>query len=842
MTPSDELSPAHEKPPINHRSQIEPYPSFPRLNNRLRWPAVFFGVLVVAVVLSINLYHSHAATATSIAINGASVGSTFDGVGAISGGGGNSRYVPDYPAAQQADIMDYLFKPGYGASLQMLKLEIGGDTNSTDGAELSIEHSAGAINCNAGYEWQMAQAAKDRNPNIKLYGLAWGAPGWISGHSFTTTDTINYLISWLGCAKQHNLTIDYIGGQNEKAYNDTWYKNFRAALDAAGYNAVKIVAADNFPSSTGATYNWQSTYNVANDMASDPALKSAIGVVGAHDVCGYPTTGLQCYSTSTAQNLGLPLWISEAGHMDGNVGAAAIARAINRGYQDAKLTGYIQWPLLDAMPPSLSHETYGLITADEPWSGNYLTNHQIWAFAHTAQFTTPGWHYVNSGTGYLGGARANGSFVTYKSTNNSDWSLVAETSTAASAQPITSTISGGLSTGAVHVWASNLKSTSPGAWFQQLADVTPTNGVFSYTLSPGYLYTFTTTTGQGKGSPTVAAPAAATLSLPYADTFAAMDSSGQAKYFATMSGAFEGAPCAGGVTGTCLQQNTPTDPIDWGGAATPYTLVGDNSWNNYTVQTSVLFKQVGSSAGVIGRFSHQGGNAGNFNGYLLQVTDAGKWTIYKNNSGGSPNTLASGSVAALGTGKWHTISLKLQGATLTASIDGKQVGTTSNSAYTFGPAGLDVGAFTGTWRIMQFRNFSAAGSNSAGFTGPIYSGLVDHCLDNTGGGTANNNKIELYSCNYNPPSQNWNLQPDGTIRINGKCLDIYQASKANGAKVELFSCNGGANQKWTPVNGTLVNPVSGKCLDDTGSSTANGTQIEIWACNGSDGQYWNVPQ
>ena len=55
----------------------------------------------------------------------------FDGVGAISGGGGNSRLLVDYPEPQRGQILDYLFKPGYGAAMQILKVEIGGDTNST---------------------------------------------------------------------------------------------------------------------------------------------------------------------------------------------------------------------------------------------------------------------------------------------------------------------------------------------------------------------------------------------------------------------------------------------------------------------------------------------------------------------------------------------------------------------------------------------------------------------------------------------------------------------------------------------------------------------------------------
>src|SRR6266550_6000756 len=112
---------------------------------------------------------SPAAAATTISINGTAAGRTFDGVGAISGGGGNSRLLIDYPEPQRSQLLDYLFKPGYGASLQILKLEIGGDTNSTDGAEPSIEHSKGVVNCNAGYEFWLAEQAKQRNPNIKLY-------------------------------------------------------------------------------------------------------------------------------------------------------------------------------------------------------------------------------------------------------------------------------------------------------------------------------------------------------------------------------------------------------------------------------------------------------------------------------------------------------------------------------------------------------------------------------------------------------------------------------------------------------------------------------------------------
>src|SRR6185436_3174250 len=148
--------------------------------------------VVIAATAGAVVAAAPAQAATAITINGGSAGRVFDGVGAISGGGGNSRLLIDYPEPQRGQILDYLFKPGYGAAVQILKLEIGGDTNTTSGSEPSHEHTRGVINCTRGYEWWLAQQAKARNPNIKLVGLTWGAPGWI-GSNFWTTDAINYL-------------------------------------------------------------------------------------------------------------------------------------------------------------------------------------------------------------------------------------------------------------------------------------------------------------------------------------------------------------------------------------------------------------------------------------------------------------------------------------------------------------------------------------------------------------------------------------------------------------------------------------------------------------------------
>ena len=77
-------------------------------------PAALIATFGLASVTAATT-RAHAATVTTISVNGTSAGRTFGGIGAISGGGGNSRLLTDYPAAQQQQILDYLFKPDYAA-------------------------------------------------------------------------------------------------------------------------------------------------------------------------------------------------------------------------------------------------------------------------------------------------------------------------------------------------------------------------------------------------------------------------------------------------------------------------------------------------------------------------------------------------------------------------------------------------------------------------------------------------------------------------------------------------------------------------------------------------------
>src|SRR5208282_5609120 len=100
---------------------------------------------------------------TDIRIDGSGKGRIFEGIGGVSAGA-SSRLLLDYPEPQRRQILDYLFKPNYGASLQHLKVEVGGDTNSTDGSEPSHMHTRTDENYDRGYEWWLMTEAKKRNP------------------------------------------------------------------------------------------------------------------------------------------------------------------------------------------------------------------------------------------------------------------------------------------------------------------------------------------------------------------------------------------------------------------------------------------------------------------------------------------------------------------------------------------------------------------------------------------------------------------------------------------------------------------------------------------------------
>jgi O-glycosyl hydrolase len=625
------------------------------------------------------------AAGQTVTIDAGGGGKVLDGVGAISGGGGNSRLLIDYAEPYRSQILDYLFKPHYGASLQILKVEIGADMDSTDGAESSHMHTAADENYNRGYEWWLMEEARARNPQIKLAALPWGAPHWVGNGTYWSQDMIAYTIKWLKHAQSdHHLTIDYVGGRNEKGYNVQWYKDFKAALRANGLSSIQVIASDDWPK--------KNLWSVATDMKNDPALNDAIDIVGAHG------PGWGGYPTADAASLGKPLWDSES-HFDEKLPFNQMARNINRNYAAGKVTAAIFWPVVSAIYDNLPYDNIGLIKCNQPWSGHFVVTPSVWAMAHTAQFTAPGWRYIDSGSGFFrqDASGAHGSFVTLRSPDSKDFSVIIETVEAKNSQTVQFSVKG-FRGAALHLWATDFTSSNFSDWFVQQPDIVLSEGQFSLTLMPGHVYTLTTTTGQTKGA--TAAPAGAPFPLPYSDDFKTYPEGKLPKYFSDMYGAFETSACAGGRKGACLRQGVPAEPTTWKKTGNrPFTIIGDLDWKNYRVSTDVLLEQPGA-VDLIGRLTGMSDDD-TPNSYVLRVSDTGAWSVLKTNTKKAEAVLASGRVIPLGVGRWHTLSLEFQGPVLTPRIDGVILAPISDPSYAKGMAGLGVVGYN----FAQFDNF-----------------------------------------------------------------------------------------------------------------------------------------
>jgi O-glycosyl hydrolase len=634
--------------------------------------------------------------ATEVLINGEDIGLIFDGLGGISAGA-SSRLLYDYPEPERGQILDYLFKPNYGASIQILKIEIGSDMNSTDGSEASHRRTPDEINCGRGYEWWLAHEAKKRNPDIKLIGLAWGAPAWVG--EFWSDATIDYIISWVDCAVSNGLHIDYLGGWNERGWDADWYIAFDKAL-AERYPHIQIIGADDV----------HHPWSIAEEMTKNEALRNAVDIVGDHSPCGWRTPYDNCKSTDAAESLGKPLWCAEHSSMSHDVGAKAMARATNRLYIGGKITSHIVWSLISAWYANFPIGDTGLMLAEWPWSGYYRVGKSIWAFAHTSQFVQPGWQYLDQSCKFL---PSGATMVALKSPDEKDYTIVIESVDAKKEETLTFSIVGGLpDTKKLQLWVTNFDSDLPEDQFAHIGAITPKDGFFSVIVKPGCVYTISTTTGQIKGTDLPQATVADQMELPFTEDFESYGERKLARFFSDINGGFETAVGGAGGTGFSYRQVVTEKPISWWhGNMRPATLMGDPRWwGDYEVSADVLLEESGYLE-ILGRVSAQAGMG--IVGLHLQINEQGEWKLYSEDFDKESQVMLSGegkfdrSKMTLDSGKvvfaineWHRLALKMKGKQIDIMIDGQQVASVEDDYHASGQIGL----LASNWVRARFDN------------------------------------------------------------------------------------------------------------------------------------------
>jgi galactosylceramidase len=552
-----------------------------------------------------------------------------------------------------------------------LKVEIGGDAQSTDGTESSHMHSAADLNYERGYEWWLMTEAKKRNPNIKLYGLAWAYPAWVANGGDTSNPygfpelTAGYIVMWIqGAKSQYKLDIDYVGIWNERDFNATYIKTLRGALDENGFSSVQIVAADS------------SFSGISTAMLKDPELNSSVSIIGAH----YPGT----VSDEAALATHKPLWASEDySTFNDDVGAGCWARILNQNYVNGNMTSTISWNLIASYYSGLPYFRDGLMTATEPWSGHYEVMGPIWIAAHTTQFSEIGYYYLKQGYG-AGHLASGGSYVTLYDPKTNDFSIIIETMSHNHSVCVRPSLPGytvapqdatfvlnGVFAGVdeLNRWTTYLEYSTgeTSEYFLDSGTVTVSGGRFTVFLPVDTVMTLTTLTGQKKGSYS-GVPPSAPFPVPYLDSFDGYPDNGEAEYFADQSGVFEIFPISDPAHGKVMAQVVPERPITWcDDANQPNTLIGNITWTDVEVEVSVLLEGEGTAAFLAVRMSQGGCGVAKATGVFLWLDSAGFYNI-TTDLAGKEQVVSEKFAVSLQT--WYSLKITSQGDTVFVEIQG----------------------------------------------------------------------------------------------------------------------------------------------------------------------------
>lgn len=624
-----------------------------------------------------------------LTLNEKDSGRIFEGIGGVSAGA-SSELLIDYPETQRKEILDYLFKPKFGAALQQLKVEIGADV-CVVGSEASHARTMQELMFpkkeyyERGYEYWLMKEAQKRNPEMIFSALEWGIPAYLTG--FWTRENAAYITQFIKGAKDFlGIDMQYISpGKNESTIDGNWIKNvLKPGLDKAGLSKVKILAPDD-----NARY-WE----FCEELRKDPALASMVNAVGYHYVYGHlpRMDNEENPVPESAKKQGVSLWASEDWSMlDGNwKNAHVLAGILNKMYIRDRITAMQIWCPFDGYYDNTGeYHSTGLFQADQPWSGHYRISPAIWAVAHFTQFSQPGWKYINSGSHYFD-KPSGGNYTTLYNPETGDFTTVvyADSSTR---KKILFHPEGRLLKPFVYVWKSDEKNQ-----FQMIKKIRPdNNNSFEVDIEPESIYTITTTTGQQKGS-LETPPPPAPFPIPYAEDFSGTPDRKNPRFFADIEGAFE-VETNPATKNKFLSQQITDPPINWtyaGGFKPlgPLTQLGDVSWKNYALSVDVQIPAKGY-AQIIARM----GDLREYTeGYVLKLHHSGYWELFLN----SHLILASGYVK-MKANAWHNLKLKCVDDTIEVLIDGHSLTRISNDVVKSGLVGLGS-----SWDRVRFDNLS----------------------------------------------------------------------------------------------------------------------------------------
>jgi galactosylceramidase len=257
-------------------------------------------------------------------------------------------------------------------------------------------------------------------------------------------------------------------------------------------------------------------------------------------------------------------------------------------------------------------------------------------------------------------------------------------------------------------------------------------------LQPGSIYSLSTTRGQRKGS-FANIPSDQPFPYPYYETFDEYSPPQKwgdlPRYTADIDGAFELVERPD-KNGECLRQVVPVRPISWAPDWQPYTILGDDQWQDYEISADVCLNP-GDAAAVMGRVNDVGTGYGSIpKGYFLELGDDGKCRLVvirgkmdkkkttgdaeqqaliragRDTSSGGEKELGAVRLPNISPGQWHNLKLRFAGSTITGLVDDKPVLSATDTLYSHGMAGLLAGGEGKKFSTPYYDNILVNGINA----------------------------------------------------------------------------------------------------------------------------------
>lgn len=404
------------------------------------------------------------------------------------------------------------------------------------------------------------------------------------------------------------------------------------------------------------------------------------------------------------------------------------------------------------------------MTADQPWSGSYIVESEIWVAGHTGQFAKPGWQYLlvdssslqtgdsdlaraqgtarvalqgstpaaGSGSGMLLGG---GSFVTLVDPDTKDFSIVIEkfhadrsrcvrpglpeyNTTAETATFVLKDLVQGQSQ-TLAVWKTHLAyDGAKNVEFSRLPDITVTadKPQFAVQIDVDDIITVTSlTSGPAKGS-YPAPPKRTGFPVPYDDDFESCTLHSEGAYFYDQAGSFECLPAPGGRSGVAMRQQVPALPICWGGDILPVSMVGADTFTDASQSVDFYFEEAAHDNATAVVASRMIGQV-RARGVFLSIALDGSYSVFyqiEDMKQPSPKPAFTGKLpVSVSRGEWHTLALQVTGETASGQLDGKSLfsGTSVHDCNCpFGFAGIAVGA----WEHVWFDNYKLISATDNG--------------------------------------------------------------------------------------------------------------------------------